>query len=535
MRSKQLNTLINAAIVTGILSTINPVFFSQSASAIATNPAKNLNVQKTILNALNHHNSKYLVATGGSNMTICKVSANNPSSEQTTQINSNNWAAEWAQGSYRGACNKTASGKHQVSVELFLAIDVSGSVDTNEYNLQKSGYVQAFKSQAIKDAIDRLPDGIAVAMQYWDSNPYSPISLNWRVIKTAEDAEAFANALNNTPRPGSGGTNIKSAVDSAKNFILNNRYEGRALVLDVSGDGISKNSSGCGAVNNVYPIDCQSLRDSRDSAVSAGITINGLPIVNPNPDAAASEILEDKVDLHYRDNVIGGVGAFFEKASGFEDFARAVAKKIQREIEEAEKRIQTTIDSTDTCGCTINGTSKKNSIATVKLSTANDNNFDVIYQANADAEGKWTLNLKTATPKTGTLPKLSNQPIKMIAVGVNGNESQAKTASFNNTPPTITNDDTTSSKTIDGTAVPNSNLTVKLDTNNDNTTDYTYKINADSQGKWTVKLLYDRPIKNKKLELSASGLTKVTVEDDCNSNGNPNRSTKIVKLNNNPD
>jgi hypothetical protein len=534
MRIKKLNTLITAATVTGILATINPVFFSQSASAIATKQVQNSTIQKNIFNALNTQNSKYLIATGN-NTTICKVSESDPSSEQTIQVDSNTWATEWAQGSYRGACNKTASGKHQVSVELFLSIDVSGSVDTNEYNLQKSGYVQAFRSQAIKDAIDRLPDGIAVAMQYWDSNPYSPISLNWRVIKTAEDAEAFADALDSTTRPGSGGTNIKSAVDSAKNFILNNRYEGRALVIDVSGDGISKNSSGCGAVNNVYPIDCQSLRDARDSAVNAGITINGLPIVNPNPNAAAIAILEDKVDIHYRDNVIGGTGAFFEKASGFDDFDRAVAKKIQREIEEAEKRIQTTIDNTDVCGCTIDGTSKKNSTVTVKLSTTNNNDFDVIYQANTDAEGKWTLNLKTATPVTGTLPKLTKQPIKAIAVGVNGNESQAKTSSFNNTPPVITNDETNMSKTIDGTSIPNSNLTVKLDTDNNNTTDYTYKVQANNQGEWTVKLLSDRPINNQKLQLSPSGVTTVTVEDDCNSETNSNRSSKTIKLNNNPD
>ncbi|MBK7422979.1 MAG: DUF1194 domain-containing protein [Propionivibrio sp.] len=47
----------------------------------------------------------------------------------------------------------SANSAQLVGLELALLIDVSGSVDATEYNLQRNGYVQAFQSAAVQNAI----------------------------------------------------------------------------------------------------------------------------------------------------------------------------------------------------------------------------------------------------------------------------------------------------------------------------------------------------------------------------------------------
>jgi hypothetical protein len=52
------------------------------------------------------------------------------------------------------------------------------------------------------------------------------------------------------------------------------------------------------------------------------VTINGLAI----------EDFDGGLVEHFRDSVIGGPGAFVLAANGFDDFARAVAKKLLQEL-----------------------------------------------------------------------------------------------------------------------------------------------------------------------------------------------------------
>ena len=61
---------------------------------------------------------------------------------------------------------------------------------------------------------------------------------------------------------------------------------------------------------------------ARDRAVAAGITINGLAILNEEPYLA---------EYYYR-TVIGGPGAFVMSATGYESFAEAIRLKILREL-----------------------------------------------------------------------------------------------------------------------------------------------------------------------------------------------------------
>ena len=61
---------------------------------------------------------------------------------------------------------------------------------------------------------------------------------------------------------------------------------------------------------------------ARDDAVVQGVTINGLPILNEVP----------WLDDYFRDNVIGGPGAFLIAGQDYDSFAIAIRNKLIREI-----------------------------------------------------------------------------------------------------------------------------------------------------------------------------------------------------------
>ncbi|HIK33642.1 MAG TPA: DUF1194 domain-containing protein [Oscillatoriales cyanobacterium M4454_W2019_049] len=196
-----------------------------------------------------------------------------------------------------------------VNVEFVLSADVSGSISSEEFDLQRQGYVNAFRDAELIDLIAGLDRGIAVTMQYWSSSAFSP--LTWHHITDAASANAFADAIAATERPGRGGTNIAAGLTSATNLLLGNEFEGDRKVIDLSAD----------ERNSCYRT-CR-VTMARDAAVAAGITINGLPITR-----SSSSSLDD----YFQAYVIGGEGAFTEVASEFGDFDRAVKAKLTREI-----------------------------------------------------------------------------------------------------------------------------------------------------------------------------------------------------------
>ncbi|MEL6440406.1 MAG: DUF1194 domain-containing protein [Cyanobacteria bacterium J06621_8] len=246
--------------------------------------------------------------------------------------------------------------ENEVTVELVLAVDVSASVDSQEFDLQIEGYKSAFASQEVQDEIKKLPQGLAVNMLFWADRQTTDIG--WFKLEkdgnnTITNLDDFQNAMESVIRTrnqititGStintgAGTDIKLAIDTAKDMLLNNQYQGAALVIDVSGDGVSDDTpyTGSGNVDGEcgHQHFCPPLVAARDAAVNAGITINGLPINNQT-----SNNLANQVDIHYEQLVHGGEGGFVELSDGFDDFARAAKAKIMREIREAGERVPAT-------------------------------------------------------------------------------------------------------------------------------------------------------------------------------------------------
>jgi Protein of unknown function (DUF1194) len=197
-----------------------------------------------------------------------------------------------------------------VSVQLVLAVDVSGSVSQDRFELQREGYAAAFRSPAVLQAIRSTSAGsIAVAMLQWTGPALHVVAADWTAIDDADSAERFAEAIERAPRElFGGGTSISGAIDYARQMIADSPYQGQRLVIDVSGDG---------ANNRGRPAE-----DARDEAVQAGMVINGLPILT----------LEPELDAYYRQSVIGGPGAFVIAVKSYEEFADAVRRKLVTEI-----------------------------------------------------------------------------------------------------------------------------------------------------------------------------------------------------------
>jgi hypothetical protein len=205
-----------------------------------------------------------------------------------------------------------------VDLELVLAVDVSGSVDPDEAELQRRGYVQAFLNPRVINAIRSGPYGrIAVTYLEWAGDHYHQTVIGWTLLDGRDTIAAFADRLAETGIGRERWTSISAALATAAGLFGGSGYEGTRRVIDVSGDG----------PNNSGP----PLLPVRDAVVAQGITINGLPIVNDRPNPWGGDPPRD-LDAYYRNNVIGGPGAFIVVADGFDAFAQAILTKLLLEI-----------------------------------------------------------------------------------------------------------------------------------------------------------------------------------------------------------
>ena len=200
-----------------------------------------------------------------------------------------------------------------VDLALVLAVDASGSVNQTRFELQKQGYVAAFRHPRVIRAIQSGPaQSIAVIMVQWTGPALQVTAVPWTRISDAASANAIADAIAAAPRAlFGGGTSISGAIDTAMGLLFDNPYRAARRVIDVSGDGANNRGRPASA--------------ARDEAVAQGVGINGLPILSVEPD----------LDEYYRDNVIGGPGAFVVVAKDFETFGEAILKKLIAEIANA--------------------------------------------------------------------------------------------------------------------------------------------------------------------------------------------------------
>jgi hypothetical protein len=205
-----------------------------------------------------------------------------------------------------------------VDVELVLAVDVSRSVDAEEQELQFRGYEAAFRDPHLAEGIAGGPLGaIAVMLFTWSGWNQQQVLVPWRRLDGAATCHGFADAVAAAPRRIDLYTSISGAMDfAARQF--GQGFEGSRKVVDISGDGVT---------NSGRPV-----AEAREDILAQGVVLNGLAVTDHTPLPASLAGGLPPLDEYYRDEVIGGPGAFLVVAEGFRTFDTAVRRKIIREI-----------------------------------------------------------------------------------------------------------------------------------------------------------------------------------------------------------
>src|SRR3546814_5851729 len=152
-----------------------------------------------------------------------------------------------------------------VDLELILAVDVSGSVDEVEAQLQRNGYIAALTSPRVLDAI-RAGENRRIGIAYveWAGAQYQRTIVDWTVIEDEDSAKTVTAKIAASPYVAIRWTSISTAIDYSMTVFQTSPFESPRRVIDISGDG--KNNNGGDVVS------------ARDRAVATGVTINGLPI-----------------------------------------------------------------------------------------------------------------------------------------------------------------------------------------------------------------------------------------------------------------
>jgi hypothetical protein len=208
---------------------------------------------------------------------------------------------------------------------LILAVDVSRSMDYDEQRVQRDGYVAAFRSAELQEAIRSGAYGrIAVAYMEWSSAYYQEVLVPWTVIGTATEVNAFADLLNRVPIMTDSRTSISSALQFAQNYFHAVPVTTDRRTIDVSGDG----------PNN----DGLALLPVRDRLVADGVTINGLPILI-RPSNLFGPFGTVRLDDYYRSCVTGGPGSFVIAVEDLKGFATAIRRKLILEIVSAASEV----------------------------------------------------------------------------------------------------------------------------------------------------------------------------------------------------
>ncbi|PSL21798.1 DUF1194 domain-containing protein [Shimia abyssi] len=204
---------------------------------------------------------------------------------------------------------------------LVLALDVSSSVDDTEDAFQRRGLASALIAPEVRAAILGAPQPIALAVFEWSGRYNQKLLLDWALIESSSTLNAAAKIIATSERSTK---EFPTALGHAMGYaagLLRRAPDCHAKTIDVSGDG--KNNEGYMPQQAYahFPFN--------------GVTVNGLAIETAGTTGAAFSNLPTTIADYYWENLLHGPGAFLEIADGFEDFERAMRRKLERELRPA--------------------------------------------------------------------------------------------------------------------------------------------------------------------------------------------------------
>jgi hypothetical protein len=213
-----------------------------------------------------------------------------------------------------------------VDLLLVLAADVSRSIDAAKFQLQRDGYAAAISDPRVLDAIRSGRNGrIGLTFLEWSGVGAQHVVIDWMTVGDAAAAKDFGDRLIEAPRSFADRTSISGAIEFAMDQLAHAPFESARHTIDISGDGT--NNAG------------RNVTELRDEAVAKGVTINGLVILSENPLAWNPEHTNPPggLDNYYRNNVVGGPGAFVMVAQNFNSFGQAIIAKMIAEVAQAHE------------------------------------------------------------------------------------------------------------------------------------------------------------------------------------------------------
>ena len=173
----------------------------------------------------------------------------------------------------------------------------------------RNGIGQAFLDNEITDLIAWMPGGMKVTVTQWGGTGQQRQAINWRHLGNPESVVGFVEDLIEINRGfWQADTSVSEALLHAEMMFRQLEYPCRRQVIDVSGDGISNAGPEVNLVSNAI--------------AKKGFTINGLVVSGARSDPVA----------YYLSEVIRGPLSFVEVTDGYDDYDRAMKRKLLREL-----------------------------------------------------------------------------------------------------------------------------------------------------------------------------------------------------------
>ncbi|MCP4185020.1 MAG: DUF1194 domain-containing protein [Hyphomicrobiales bacterium] len=201
----------------------------------------------------------------------------------------------------------TAKQKISVDLALILAVDCSHSVSNQEFELQMKGLAKAFSDPEIISTISNM--SVAIMLVQWSGSDNQVISVPWTLIGSEISTYRLSQEIAQAPRRALGKTSIAAVIDFAIVQFTGTVFQSNRQVIDISADGVNNDGTG--------------TKSARQRAKAAGITINGLTILND----------VSNLDSYFRQFITTGPGNFVIRANNYDDYGAAIKHKLLRELQ----------------------------------------------------------------------------------------------------------------------------------------------------------------------------------------------------------
>jgi hypothetical protein len=217
------------------------------------------------------------------------------------------WPAVFATAVW-AALAAPAKAQEHCRLALVLALDVSSSVDAEEYILQRDGLAAALDDRGIRAAVLEGAGHISMAIYEWSGRRQSAMVSDWIALHTNGDIDELIQRLQSAPRSH---TRFPTAMGYALGYgatLLSRGPDCERRVIDLSGDGQN---------NDGFP-----PRLAYKNFPFSNVTVNGLAVLGSAPDVLA----------YFHREVRYGLGAFVETSHGYQGYRDAMTRKLFREI-----------------------------------------------------------------------------------------------------------------------------------------------------------------------------------------------------------